>query len=68
MSDLNTIAIRVMRGGRPISAFVSELVFLTAEELENLSPEVREPIVSALNADPAWQYDHTSERWQWGRS
>ena len=67
MSDLDTIAIRVMRGGRPISAFVSELNFVTAEELENLSPSVREPIVAALKADPAWTYELTSERWQWGR-
>lgn len=65
MSDLDTIAIRVKRGGRYISVFVSELNFITGEELENLAPPVKEAIVNALKANPDWRQE--MDTWQWGR-
>jgi len=57
VSDLDTIAVRVRRDGRYISAFVSELDYLTAEELENMAPPVKEAIVAALKADPNFRQD-----------
>jgi hypothetical protein len=64
MNDLGEIAIRVMRDGKPISAFVSELEFLTAQELYNLPRHVGEPILAALKADPAWHYDICDDCWK----
>lgn len=65
MSDLDTIAIRVKRGDRYISAFVSELNYITAQELENMAPPVKDAIVNALKADPSWRQE--LDVWQWGR-
>lgn len=66
MNDLNTIAIRVMRGGKWVATFVNDLAFLTAEELENMGRHVREPILAALKDSSAWHYDESSSEWQWG--
>ena len=64
MSDLDTIAIRVVRNGKPISVFVSELEFLTTSELDNLPSNVGEPILAAIKISQAWSYDLFNEVWK----
>jgi hypothetical protein len=64
MSNLDTIAIRVVRNGKPISVFVSELEFLTKSELENLPSNVGEPILAAIKISQAWSYDLFNEVWK----
>ncbi len=62
-SDLDAIAIRVVRDGRPISAFVDELWYVTDEELDSLPGGVTTAIRDALKASNVWGYATGAQSW-----
>lgn len=60
---LDVIAIRVVRKGKPISAFISELSHITQEELTDVPGPVSAAITDALQTSGAWLYDANSRIW-----
>ncbi len=62
-APLSKMAIRVCRGGVPMSVFPADLDFVTAEELEELPAEVATALWAALQAAPDWNYSFSLEMW-----
>ena len=59
--ELDRIAVRVMRHGAPVSAFVNELAFLTAEELENMA--CGRQVEDLVKASPDWSFRDNQDRY-----
>ena len=63
MSNLDVTAIRVFRNGKPVSAFVSDLWYLTDGEIAGQAPVVRRLIADGIAASNAWTHDIRRRVW-----
>jgi hypothetical protein len=61
--DLDRIVVRVLRGGLWLNKSVSELDYLTEEELASTTQPVANIIRALLKDNPAWEHSVNRQVW-----